>query len=510
MIHTPKERHHPPHADKPADKTPDKTPERPEAVATAEKETPAASQQRILIAEDSEDTRRTLKSMLEMALGVEVDTVSDGSQALQALIEQPYSVVITDLKMPRVGGMQLIEEVHATPLAGHRHRHDRLRQHRGSGRGHAAGRLRLPHQADRSGPPLLLVVHRACASGPCRTRSTLCGKQLENKHSFHNMLSKNPKMHEIFELIGHVAADQHHGADRGRDRHRQGADRPGHPPGVRRAAARPAGRGQLRGPAGDAAGERAVRPREGRVHRRRRPAAAAGSSWRHGGTIFLDEIGDIPPPMQAKLLRVLQERRFERVGGNESIEVDVRVVARHQQVAAASWCKQGQVPRGPVLPAQRDQDRRAAACASGPRTSRCWRRTSAEVRPAGRASAEADLARGDGGAARYRWPGNVRELENAIERACVTTRRRDPAGEPAAGAVPAGRAEAAVPGRSVAAAAGAAHRADRGVRGALPRKALKKTRGHVGRCAKISGLSRRSVTDKIAQYKIDKALFKRE
>src|SRR5262249_10266221 len=47
----------------------------------------------------------------------------------------------------------------------------------------------------------------------------------------------------------------------------------------------------------------------------------------NGGTLFIDEVGDIPPSMQAKLLRVLQERRFERVGGSESIEVDVRIVA---------------------------------------------------------------------------------------------------------------------------------------------------------------------------------------
>src|SRR5581483_5789270 len=46
-----------------------------------------------------------------------------------------------------------------------------------------------------------------------------------------------------------------------------------------------------------------------------------------GGTIFLDEIGDISPGMQAKLLRVLQERKFERVGGHESLEVDLRVIA---------------------------------------------------------------------------------------------------------------------------------------------------------------------------------------
>src|ERR1035438_1218910 len=50
-----------------------------------------------------------------------------------------------------------------------------------------------------------------------------------------------------------------------------------------------------------------------------------------GGTLFLDEIGDMPPPLQAKILRVLQEQRFERIGGNETIQTHVRVLAATNQ-----------------------------------------------------------------------------------------------------------------------------------------------------------------------------------
>src|ERR1700682_5469494 len=72
---------------------------------------PKPLKRRILIADDNQDPRISLKKCLEIALPVSVDAAADGSQALEALIERPYSILITDLKMPRVNGIQLIQEV---------------------------------------------------------------------------------------------------------------------------------------------------------------------------------------------------------------------------------------------------------------------------------------------------------------------------------------------------------------------------------------------------------------
>ena len=129
-------------------------------------------------------------------------------------------------------------------------------------------------------------------------------------------------------------ADQLERAAARADRHRQGAVR------ARAARAQPASRaaagaGQLRGAAADAGRERAVRPREGRLHRRR-GARQGRFELADGGTIFLDEIGDLPPDVQVKFLRVLQEGEFERVGSSRTKTVDVRVIAAtHRDLEAA-------------------------------------------------------------------------------------------------------------------------------------------------------------------------------
>jgi len=109
----------------------------------------------------------------------------------------------------------------------------------------------------------------------------------------------------------------------------------------------------------------------------------------------------------------------------------------------------------------------------------------------------------------FHWPGNVRQLENAMERACVTARD---------GMIKADNLPPELFGAATRE-AGINVDIDRPLPDHLNdiiarveeqylRKALQKTRGHVGKCAEMSGLSRRSVTDKIAQYDIDKAIFK--
>jgi sigma-54 dependent transcriptional regulator, flagellar regulatory protein len=137
----------------------------------------------------------------------------------------------------------------------------------------------------------------------------------------------------------------------------------------------------------------------------------------HRGTLFLDEIGDMPLAMQVKLLRVLQERRFERVGGGESIETDARIVtATHRDLEAAIrdgrfredlYYRLAVVPiELPPLRARREDlpELVAELCAKLQRGGR------------GRVRLGLDALQALQG---YDWPGNVRELANLLERLAV-------------------------------------------------------------------------------------------
>jgi len=138
----------------------------------------------------------------------------------------------------------------------------------------------------------------------------------------------------------------------------------------------------------------------------------------HGGTIFFDEIGDVSPELQAKLLRFLQEREFERVGGVTPISVDVRIIAATNRVLERSVTEG--LFRADLyyrlnvvaidLPPLRERREDIAALSQYflRKHSEAVRRNITEISEEARRRLEA-----------YDWPGNVRELANVIERAVV-------------------------------------------------------------------------------------------
>jgi Nif-specific regulatory protein len=137
-----------------------------------------------------------------------------------------------------------------------------------------------------------------------------------------------------------------------------------------------------------------------------------------GGTVFLDEIGELAPELQAKLLRVLQQREFERVGGTKTLHLDVRLIAATNRDLAAEVKRRAfredlyhrlnvVALRTPPLREHREDIPELARHFLARASARCGRHV-AEISP----EAERYLVA-------YNWPGNVRELENLIERAVV-------------------------------------------------------------------------------------------
>jgi DNA-binding NtrC family response regulator len=227
------------------------------------------------------------------------------------------------------------------------------------------------------------------------------------------------------------------------------------------------------------------------------------------GTLFLDEVGDIPASMQVKLLRVLQERRFERVGGSQPIDIDVRVIgATHRNLTKLA--RQGKFREDLYfrlnvvkieLPPLRERLEDVPLLATHFAAKHA--RPGEPPKALSPAVMEALL--------QYHWPGNIRELENYIERATVTARGPTVEVTDLPPEVLAPRAIAPLYKIDLARPLPDLLReATAELEKQYLRKALKKSRGNVGRCAKICGLSRRSISAKLAEYQIEKADFKRD
>ena len=209
----------------------------------------------------------------------------------------------------------------------------------------------------------------------------------------------------------------------------------------------------------------------------------------HGGTLFLDEVGDIPLPLQVKLLRFLQERKIERIGGRKEISVDTRVVcATHQDlesmIGAGSFREDlfyrlaEIVVRIPTL-AERPGDAVLLAKAF-------LKRYAGEFNPQVKSLGPDALSAIDS----WSWPGNVRELENRIKRAVIMCDGK------MIGAGDLDLQENAEDRDDVLNLKAAREQADRRV----IRHALARSEGNISSTAKMLGISRPTLYDLLKQY----------
>jgi DNA-binding NtrC family response regulator len=459
---------------------------------------------KVLVVDDDPYLTTQLRKLLESD-ELSVDTVSNAQEALTALAAADYSVMITDLRMPGMGGMELIREVSqrrvlvTTLVTTAFGSIDRVVEAMRLG---AFDFLTKPIDPTH----LKIVMDRALKKRALQDEVLQLRQELKDVYSFNNIISKNRRMHEIFELVRHIAGTKSTVLIEGETGtgkeliakavHYASEDRRGNLVAVN-CAALP---------------ENLL---ESELFGHERGAFTSAESRRKGrfeladkGTIFLDEIGDVSQAMQAKLLRVLQERKFERVGGHESIEVDVRVVAAtnkdlEKEVKEGKFREDLYYRLNVIkidVPPLRERPEDIPLLIT-----HFLNKYARPNEPPKRVSPEAMerlLA--------YRWQGNVRELENAIERASVTT-----VGE----VIPPEK----LPSRITGMLQEERPQFDVDLKHPLPYylkiateqierqyiiKALEKSRGNVGRCAELCGLSRRSVSGKIGQYEIDKYPFK--
>jgi len=459
---------------------------------------------KLLVVDDDPYSTTQIRKLLESD-ELNVDTVSSAQEALTALSGADYSVMITDLRMPGMGGMDLIREVAqrrvgvTTIVTTAFGSIDRVVEAMRLG---AYDFLTKPIDPTN----LKLVMDRALKQRALQDEVLRLRQQLKENYSFNNILSRNPKMHNIFELVRHIAGTKSTVLIEGETGtgkeliakaiHYASEERQGSLVAIN-CAALP---------------ETLL---ESELFGHERGAFTSADTRRKGrfeladkGTIFLDEIGDISQAMQAKLLRVLQERRFERVGGHESLEVDVRVVAATnkdlEKEVKENKFREDLFYRLNVIkidvPPLRERPEDIPLLITHFLTK--YARPNEPPKKMAPEAMERLLA--------YRWPGNVRELENAIERSSVTT-GGDTIGPDKLPPRITGMHQEERPHFEIDLKHPLPHYlklATEQIEKQYILKALEKCRGNVGRCAELCGLSRRSVSGKISQYEIDKYPFK--
>ena len=283
-----------------------------------------------------------------------MDAVDSGEACLERLSRQPYDVVVLDIWLPRMDGLATLTrmrereiDAEVVIISGHGSVEAAVRAIKMG----AFDFVEKPLSLDKT----VLVVRNALRQRRLQAENIALRAKVDAQHT---MVGESHAMARLRDQIalaapsnGRVLIFGENGTGKelvARNIHAMSRRRSG---AVRR--------GQLRRHPRGADRERALRPRARRVHRRGGRSARQVRAA-HGGTIFLDEIGDMSLKTQAKVLRVLQEQMMEAVGGSTRIRVDARVLAATNKDLTEE-IRARALPRGPLLPPQRRADLRAAA-----------------------------------------------------------------------------------------------------------------------------------------------------
>ena len=368
--------------------------------------------ERIVICEDDEDLAFVLREAL-IRTQYDVDVAPTAGALLERLRGATYDLVLLDVKLPDMDGLDALPKCARAGPRDPDHRDDRARHAAdGDGRDHAR-RVRLLHQAAQDGR---VPGGGGARAGPSPAPAAGQGAPRRAAHGFEEIIGQCEPLKRVLDMAQRVAPTDLTILIQGESGtgkevlaqaiHRLSLRKDG-PLVPVNAAAIPEGlleselfgheRGAFTG---------AIRARRGPLRARAR------------GTLFLDEIGDMPLSMQVKILRALQERQIERVGGVKSIGVDVRIVAATHQnlekmVAEGRFRQdlfyrlQGVTLRLPPL-RERVDDLPTLVTSLLERAAQRLSRTAATVTP------EAMRCLWT-----YQWPGNVRELQHTLEAAMV-------------------------------------------------------------------------------------------
>ncbi len=397
---------------------------------------PEEARVRIVVADDEASARSGLATLLKQE-GFEVVLAEDGESAFARVQETAPDVLVTDLRMPGMDGIELLRRARETDpdlivvlMTAFAEVETAVRAMQAG----AEHYLTKPLQIDE----LVLVIRRALERRHLKHEATELRARLKDRLRFDAIIGASPAMQEIFNVIEQVAPSRASvlitgESGTGKELVAQAIHE--HSPRATApfvklhcaALAETILESELFGhEKGSFTG--AVGRREGRFKQA------------DGGTLFLDEIGEISPSIQVKLLRFLQERAFERVGGNETLKVDVRIIAATNrdlagEVAAGKF-REDLYYRLNVVNIE-VPPLRARPSDLLPLANHFLQRFARENGKRIESFADDALDR----ITNYRWPGNVRELENVIERAVVMcdgpvlTAKHLPAG---VGAVPRG------------------------------------------------------------------------